>query len=139
MTPFRRRLLMKKHGPKETLVFEQEFIRLTKVSTTATSAGNSYAFVKGKTYRYVFDFTLTDLQYPTTSGKIRSQEASYSFLTVNADIGIYNTVHVDSGTNYVCTNGRTKNVMSARTDTITEGVRDYWSGIVRNLKIYEVS
>lgn len=138
MTPFRRRLLMQKHGPKETLVFEQEQVDLTNIHGTSGEYGDPFIFVAGTTYRYVFDFVLTELQYSTTTGRIQSQESAYTFLNIDSSI-LNQTVHVDSGTGYTCTNGRRRRVLNCRSNTSTGGVRDYWSGTVTNLKIYEVS
>ena len=138
MTPFRRKLLMTKHGSSETLVFEQAQIDLTNVHSSSGEYGNQFTFVAGKTYRYVFDFILTELQYSTTTGRIQSQEGNYTFLNIDSSI-LNQNVHVDSGTNYTCTNGRGRRVINARSNTLTGGVRDYWSGTITNLKIYEVS
>ena len=128
---------MQKHGSNETLVFEQARIAMTNVHGTAGTFGNKFTFVAGTTYRYVFDFTLSELQYSTTTGRIRAQDGVFTFLSIDSSM-LNQTVHVDSGTDYVCTNGRERAVFIARSDTTTEGVRDYWSGIVTNLKIYEV-
>lgn len=138
MTSFRRKLLMKKKGPSETLVFEQAQLDLTNVHGTSGEYGDRFTFVAGTTYRYVFDFILTDLQYSTTTGRIQSQEGAYTFLNINSSI-LNQNVHVDTGTGYTCTNGRSRRVINARSNTSTGGVRDYWSGTITNLKIYEVN
>lgn len=132
MTPFRRRLLMQKHGPSERLVYE---LAEWDFHNGTLDIRNYFGGVIGKTYRFVWDWTLKASTASATLYRVQCGRMSFVEGAVFAPTHTTNSIDVTEH----CDNLRT----TSNTNTFAQigGFNNASAEIdkITNIKIYEVS
>lgn len=130
MTPFRRRLLMKKQQSGEPLFYQTDLIT-AEVTSASMQVGDVLSWTTDQKYHFVFDWEITAVADSSTSINVRSQSQEVVFVAEN-NVAVGQTGHVDQ--TYTGNSTRNRRIFIIRqTDSKAYSIN------ITNLKIYLAS
>lgn len=132
MTPFRRKLLMPKHGSNETLMYSADSITQNVGNGSYTSFAPQLQWVNGTQYHFIFDWEITDISEGTNRRLRFTSQHTEIIFTDARDVSIGSSDHVDA---YFTANvTRKRDWLSGRFDNTATG----GTVILSNVKVFEV-